>query len=231
MKQVLIPLAVVLGAIVFGLGLLWTIVVAGRPSESTPRWSAPPPARTSEGLAIDPGWEGVRIPEFSMVDQDGRPVSESILHGQVTIVDFIFTHCPLQCPVMTGQMWDMSLAMADSRVRFLSISIDPERDTPERLRQYAAAQGADHSRWAFLTGEPGVARGMLETVGYDVREMQENIELPDGSTMANIIHPTSFFLVGPDRQILGTFSYDVPEEMDRLRGRALEAARIVGRRR
>jgi protein SCO1 len=236
MRQVLIPLAVVFGAIALGFGVLWAIVVAGRPPDGVPRWSAPPVERTSQGLEIDPGWEGMLVPAFALVDQEGRAVSEDVFHGRVTILDFIFTNCPLQCPVMTGQMWEMSRDLADVPVRFISISIDPERDTPERLREYAAAQGADTRRWDFLTDEPGfegdgAGRAMLETIGYGVRDMEEVIDLPDGSTMTNILHPTNFFLIGPDRQILGTFSYDVPEQVDQLKARAREAAGIISRRR
>jgi cytochrome oxidase Cu insertion factor (SCO1/SenC/PrrC family) len=186
------------------------------------------PAGSDAGAALrpDPGWENVRFPEFALVDQDGEPVDQSVLDGRVTAVDFIFTSCPLQCPAMTGAMWQLSEDLKGTPVRFLSMSIDPAHDTPERLREYAAGYGVDTGRWLFLTGDKDVVRGIVrESLMYDVSDNPESqITLADGSTMQNIVHPPHFILVGPQRQVLGTFYFQDPAQVSRLRERAAKIA-------
>src|SRR5206468_2792921 len=66
----------------------------------------------------DPGFEDMRFPEFSLIDQDGRPVSESALNGRVTIVDFMFTHCPSICPRMSYEVQQLNQRLAGTTVRF-----------------------------------------------------------------------------------------------------------------
>src|SRR5690606_9297818 len=113
-------------------------------------------------------------------------------------------------------------------VRFVSISVDPAHDTPERMREYAGRFGVDFSRWQFLTGDEATVRRIVhDQLGFDTREdPSEPIELQDGSggTMSNIIHPTRLFLIGRDRRVLGMYAYDSPEEMERLEAKARAAA-------
>jgi protein SCO1/2 len=173
-------------------------------------------------LQPDVGWEDARIPDFALVDQDGQPVDQTILDGEVTILDFIFTNCPLQCPAMTGGLWQLSEELKGTGVRFLSMSIDPERDTPERLSKYAADYSADPDRWKFLTGEKDVVRRIVsDSLRFEVSDNPESrVTLPDGSTMDNIVHPPHYILIGPQRQVLGIYWYQAPTEVQRLRDRA-----------
>jgi protein SCO1/2 len=107
-------------------------------------------------------------PEFALVDQDGRPVTLDSLRGQVVMLDFVYTHCPGPCPILTGTHVAVQRALPPElapKVRFVSISLDPGRDTPEALRRYAEAHGADLARWSFLTGEPGTVEDVLQRYG------------------------------------------------------------------
>jgi protein SCO1/2 len=107
-------------------------------------------------------------PEFALVDQDGRPVTLDSLRGQVVLLDFVYTHCPGPCPILTGTHVAVQRALPPElapKVRFVSISLDPGRDTPEALRRYAEAHGADLARWSFLTGEPGTVEDVLQRYG------------------------------------------------------------------
>lgn len=174
---------------------------------------------------------GLRIPPFSLVDQDGRPVSESIFDGRVTILDFIFTNCPFVCPGMNMTMAELHRELRGVDVQFVSISVDPTHDTPAVLKQYGLNHEADFSRWRFLTGEPGesarVAReGLLFEVAPDPARP---IGMADGSTMDNIIHPAQLILVGPDRAVLGLYLYDEPTQKlaiaERARAIAADAHR------
>lgn len=177
-------------------------------------------------LKPDQGWEGVRMPDFALVDQDGKPVDATIFDGRVTILDFIFTSCPLQCPAMTGAMWAVSQELKGTGVRYLSMSIDPARDTPERMRTYASDYKIDLSEWRFVTGPEGAVRGIVRNaLMFEVSEnLDSKVTLPDGSTMPNIVHPPQFILIGPQRQVLGIYFYQDPVQIDRLKERAREIA-------
>lgn len=174
----------------------------------------------------DQGLEGIRFPAFELIDQSGRAVDESVLDGKVTIVDFVFSNCPSICPAMTARMSKLQGRLGDVEgVRFLSVSIDPERDTPERLRAWAAEFDADLQTWSFLTGDRAVARGIARAIGFGVEDTGKEIPTSEGGTMSNIEHPTQLVLVGPDRQVLGLYPFVIPERVDALaeRARALAA--------
>ena len=112
--------------------------------------------------------EAEPAPDFSLVDQDGRRVALTDLRGQTLLLDFVYTHCPGPCPILTGTHVAVQRALPAElagRVRFVSISLDPARDTPEVLRSYASARGADLARWSFLTGEVGVVEDVLRRYG------------------------------------------------------------------
>lgn len=222
------------------LALAITMTLATRPS---------PGPGGGQGGSADPrlpdqGLAGMRFPEFSLVDQDARPQTHALLEGHYTIVDFIFTNCPLACPGMTGRMADLQDALAGTGVRFASLSLDPASDTPARLREYATNFGADLSTWAFLTAPDsgpapqGDAPAAPTTPTDDPRRLATwsivrdalKFELRDdpstpitahtGVPMANIIHPVRFVLVGPDRQVLGLYTFSDPEQMRMLEERA-----------
>jgi protein SCO1/2 len=93
------------------------------------------------------------IPEAQLVSEAGKPVHMSEMKGHVVVYDFIFTHCSGTCPMMTATMQKLTKRIAkQSPVRFVSISVDPIRDTPEVLRGYAMYARND-PRWMFLTGD------------------------------------------------------------------------------
>lgn len=177
----------------------------------------------------DPTVAGLRIPEFSLVDQSGNTRTHEMLDGRVTILDFIFTNCPFACPMMTGAMVELSGTLAGTPTRFLSISVDPERDTPEQLLAYAGRNEADLGRWTFLTGDKAevehvVREGLQFALGPDEGRP---VMLPDGSTMENIIHPTRLILVGPDRRVLGMYDPNREEDMKALESKARAALRSL----
>ncbi|HSB73045.1 MAG TPA: SCO family protein [Candidatus Methylomirabilis sp.] len=93
------------------------------------------------------------LPDFSLVERDGRPITLADLRGKVWIADFIYTHCTDTCPLQTAEMARLQADLAtEADVRFVSITVDPAQDTPEVLAGYAARFGADRERWLFLTG-------------------------------------------------------------------------------
>jgi protein SCO1/2 len=94
------------------------------------------------------------VPDFALIDQHGRSVQRGNLEGNVWIANFIFTHCPDECPLMTSEMARLQSELTHvADFRLVSISVDPDRDTPEVLSQYAERFNADPDRWFFLTGD------------------------------------------------------------------------------
>jgi protein SCO1/2 len=93
------------------------------------------------------------LPDAQLVSEANKPVRMSEMKGNVVVYDFIFTHCAGTCPMMTATMQKLTKRIPkQSPVRFVSISVDPIRDTPEVLRGYAMYARND-PRWLFLTGD------------------------------------------------------------------------------
>jgi len=93
------------------------------------------------------------VPDTALVSDSGKPVNLSEMKGHVTVYDFIFTSCAGICPVMTANMRKLTEKIDDGApVRFVSISVDPQRDTPAVLHEYASRFRND-DRWYFLTGD------------------------------------------------------------------------------
>jgi cytochrome oxidase Cu insertion factor (SCO1/SenC/PrrC family) len=137
------------------------------------------------------------VPMFRFTNEQGEQVTRSDWDGQVTVVNFVFTRCTGPCPLMTSRMVELQQALAKSRaqnVRLVTVSVDPEYDTPEVLRAYAESVRADPGRWSFYTGprpamEEFVVRGMLQPLA----------EEPDGMPA----HSTRFVVVDPNGKIRG----------------------------
>jgi protein SCO1 len=107
-------------------------------------------------------------PPFALTSQDGKPVALADLRGKVVAVTFIYTECPDICPMLTQKMVDVQEALgADfgKKVAFVSISLDPEHDTPEVLKDYAQFWGAKPEGWTFLTGSPEAVRDVTRRYG------------------------------------------------------------------
>ena len=96
-------------------------------------------------------------PGFTLTNQEGKHLSLKQLRGKVVVTTFIFTGCGSTCPLLTAKLISIQRRLgADSgaRVYFAAISVDPLADTPQVLKRYAQAHGADLESWAFLTGDP-----------------------------------------------------------------------------
>jgi protein SCO1 len=110
-------------------------------------------------------------PDFALTSQDGKEVRLEDLRGRVVAVAFIYASCPDVCPLLTDKMARVQDALGPdfgAKVAFLSITVDPERDTPEVLRGYADAFDADLAGWSFLTGSPAAVREVAQRYGVAV---------------------------------------------------------------
>ncbi len=214
-----------LGGVFFGLGLA---ALSGALLSYAVWRGTPSPV----ALTPDANMDLLSIPEFSMTSQDKETVTRDALLGELTIIDFIFTHCPFICPTMGQNMILAQRELAGTGVRFMSFSVDPENDTPERLRTYAESIGADISTWTFLTGDIENVQRILRDgllLGELFEDPSRQVTLPDGSTMNNIGHPGRFILIGPEGEIIslcdGTNEESVRILIERARAAAEELAR------
>ena len=137
-------------------------------------------------------------PDFELVDQNGAKLALADLRGKLVLLDFIFTSCPGPCPMLTSSHVTLQRLLPPelrARTRFVSISLDPVRDTPMALRAYALERGADLTGWSFLTGDPEAVALVLK--GYGVGSMRR----PDGQ----IDHLVATFLIDAEGRIAQRF--------------------------
>jgi len=107
-------------------------------------------------------------PEFTLTKQDGKRLALKELRGKVLAITFIFASCADTCPLLTAKMAGIQNRLGSdfgSKVYFVSITVDPERDTPEVLRRSAEAYKANPAGWAFLTGTPAEIRDVAKRYG------------------------------------------------------------------
>ncbi|MCA9608920.1 MAG: SCO family protein [Myxococcales bacterium] len=148
--------------------------------------------------------EMVPISDFTLLDQTGEEFSSRTLRGKVWVADMIFTSCPDICPMMSTTMANLTRRVSSPEVRFVSISVDPEVDTPEVLRDYAGRYGADTRRWTFLTGS---AEDVNRVVYRSFRlPMGERLERDDGRY--DILHTARFILIDRRMTMRGLYETD-----------------------
>jgi len=137
------------------------------------------------------------LADFDLVDGDGRPFTRQDLAGAPTLVFFGFTHCPDVCPTTLLKLTQVLKAAQVPRLRVLFISIDPQRDTPQAVAQYARA--FDPS-FRGLTGEPAAISALATRFGVAVNR----VELPGGDYTMD--HSAVVFLLNDEAQIAAIFT-------------------------
>ena len=110
-------------------------------------------------------------PEFTLTSQDDTQVGLRDFRGKVVAVTFIYTSCPDTCPMLTAKMAQVQDELGPvfgPKIAFISITVDPERDTPEVLKQYAQMFSVKLDGWAFLTGSPAAIQEVTHRYGVFV---------------------------------------------------------------
>ena len=151
-----------------------------------------------------------KLPNATLVERSGRNVSFNDLKGSVWVADFIFTRCAGTCQVMTRKMAGLQKSLKKAgNVKLVSITVDPDFDTPERLTSFANMYQADGSRWLFLTGgETQIQRLATEAFKLPLMEGTDPKE--------PIIHSTRFVLVDTEGNIRGYYDGMEEESTQRL---------------
>ena len=164
-----------------------------------------------------------QVPAFELVDHNGNPFSFNDLEGDIWVANFIFTRCPSICPLLTRGMLHLQQLYDDygiEEIRLVSISVDPDNDTPEVLREYAAEYGADLERWTFLTGTEADIRALI-VEGFKTA-MGEPVA--DDAGLIDIMHSGKFVIVDPAGGIRGYYDGDA-EGLDEIYHRSRAVVR------
>ena len=142
------------------------------------------------------------LPDFQMTEVGPgaeRPFGRKDLLGRVWVADFIFTHCSGPCPLLTERLRQLGEALPPE-VGLLTVTVDPEGDTPEHLRQYAKSYGAHPGRWVFLRGTQRQTYELLYSgfrlpMSFDAKAAPES----------RVMHSTRFVLVDQKGAIRGFY--------------------------
>ena len=156
------------------------------------------------------------VPSFRLTASNGEEFTRTDLNGRLHVVNFMFTRCQGVCPTMSANIKKMyDLYRGSDKVRFLSITVDPDYDTLEVLRTYADGFGVNDGRWIF-------ARGPL----VDVAALLEHGFMLDASDLPSN-HPSYLILVDDKGQIRGFYSYNDDDELTALRDNVRNLARSM----
>lgn len=148
-----------------------------------------------------------QVADFSLTNQENKPVTWDSLKGKIVIADFFFTRCPTICPSLTLNMKRLAESIHNGKrvgdksnklVHFLSFSIDPERDSVERLKYWADRFQVNPEKWWLLTGN----KKMI----YDLIIKEMKIPVDDGQGIdTNFLHTDHFVLIDSSRHVRGFY--------------------------
>ncbi|CDQ19934.1 SCO family protein [Halobacillus karajensis] len=153
-------------------------------------------------LLISAGCGSKDVEELSAINQHGEQVSVPKEYaGDYWVADFIFTNCETVCPPMTGNMSRLQAQLQEEGldIQLVSVSVDPENDTQDKLLAFAENYQPDFEHWDFLTGY-----SYQDVKEWSIKSFQSPVKKMEDSNQ--VAHGTSFFLVGPDGNIQETYS-------------------------
>lgn len=133
---------------------------------SVPALAADTPAAAAPSSERARGYFGDHV----LTDQDGKPhrFYSDLLHGRVVLINVIFTNCPSACPMMTERLKLVRKRLGPQfgeDIHFLSLSVDPARDTTEAMKRFAQRHGVDEPGWRFLVADANVMQALLSRLG------------------------------------------------------------------
>lgn len=160
------------------------------------------------------------VNDFTLTNQSGATVTLAALRGHVWVGDIIFTRCPGPCLKMTRQLKELQTALpANSQARLVTLTTDPDFDTPPVLAKYAGRFGTDTNRWMFLTG----SKKEIAALGSGSLKLSA-VEVTPGERKSDndlFIHSTIFVVVDKQARLRGVFDtsgegVDWPTEMKKI---------------
>lgn len=153
------------------------------------------------------------VAPFELVERSGKPVTRADLLGRPWVASFVFTRCSGPCPRVVGTLRKLQARLKEGGPRIVTISVDPEWDTPEVLRRYAADLGADPARWLFLTGrESAIHRWIRDSFKSGVERAPEG-SVPPGEA---VTHRTQLVAVDKKGRVRGYYAGESEADLDLL---------------
>lgn len=149
------------------------------------------------------------VPPFRLTNQEGQTFGSAQLAGRIWIADFVFTSCAGPCPMISTRMSELQKPLRKSDVHLLSFTVDPDKDTPAVLRNYAGKLHAEPGRWDFLTGSKAAL--------YDLSRNGFKLGVSDGSEEAGVpVHSTRMVLVDRRGVIRGYYDALAPDAVTKV---------------
>lgn len=185
----------------YGSLTLWKVYKAHATASETVQEEPRPATARLESLPSVP------LENFTFIDSQNRPFALEKLRGKVWIASYFFATCPGFCLQMNQEIAKLARDLTDKDVTFVSFTVDPENDSPEKLKEYSQRMGADADRWVFLTGE-------LD----QIRELgQQWLKMPVSKD-----HNDKLVVVGRDGRIKGFFASRDALQIKRLKDKLPE---------
>tara|TARA_Y100000994_G_C15651569_1_gene425588 strand:+ start:210 stop:926 length:717 start_codon:yes stop_codon:yes gene_type:complete len=156
--------------------------------------------------------DSVKVPSFQLLNQDGESFSNLDLMGYNYIVNFFFTSCPTICPTTTLNLIELQKkinAYGIDNFKIISISVDPNNDTPKKMKEYALSMNIDLSNWSFLTGSENDIYDLV-TSGFSLAVGKDDLA-PGGvfhSPSITIVDKQGYIRTGLDKKKNIRFVYD-----------------------
>lgn len=169
-------------------------------------------------------WDADGIADFAFHDTAGQTVTKSDLLGKPWIVCFVFTHCAYSCPMVTKSMRDLQDQLKDRDFRLVTLTVDPERDTPEILKGYGERFGADFSKWMFLGGDQ---RDIYQLIHGSFKMPVQELVGEKRKPGFEFIHSNNIMLVDERGVVRGKFDATKGPDMATLRREIQKLAKEV----
>lgn len=150
-----------------------------------------------------------------LISQHGERVTLEAFSGKLVVLNFIFTHCPSACPMQTSNVRKVQKGLSEAQqrdIQFLSLSIDPARDTPARMLDYAKRFRAELASWQFITGDAGALQKIADAFDAAAVEIEAGDDLE---------HKLRIFVLSPSRnllQVYGGSNFNTQRVLDDLAG-------------
>lgn len=166
------------------------------------------------------------VEAFRLTERSGRLVTNADLVDEVWIASFLFTRCPSSCPKLTEVIRTLQDGpLKNVRVRFVSVTVDPEHDTPEVLSEYAKTRGADPDRWWFLSGPKAEIYDLILKSFH--LSVAENPQADPKVGVEAFAHSDKLALVDRGNRVIGLFSSSNPDAVLKLVAKAKQRSGLA----
>lgn len=152
------------------------------------------------------------IADFSLVTQEGAPLTRADVTSKVHVASFIFTRCAGICPAMVTQLSKVQAAIGNREAMLVSYTVTPQDDTPEHLAAFGQLRGIDPQRWKLVTGDAEQIYGLARTSYF-----ADDGRLDGGKAATDqFLHTEKALLVDRDGRLRGVYNATIPHDVEKL---------------